>query len=138
MSEPEKHLPPEKLRELGETLRELRQRIRVTKLVATRSVKNRGGDHFIAYSAHFLSHQDDGAELVPEADEIAQFAAQGLTLEEARPARLMLSMEADIGALEAALANGSVSEAYFNDAMRSIRNGYNVRIAKVMGITHDD
>jgi hypothetical protein len=137
VTESNHHLPESELKRIEEQLQSIRNRIRVTKLVATRSIKSRAGDVFIGYSAHFQSHQDDGADQVPEADEINEFSEQGLPLEEAKIARLLLSMEADIGALEASLANGSISEEFFKDSLKALRSGYNKRLAKVVGITHD-
>lgn len=116
--------------QLQRYLRGIRDKMRVTKIVATRSVKGRLGDSFAGFSAAWVSVQDDsgsrGAELVDTMDE--NIAAQGMTLHEARVAHLLLAMEADIAATEQALAGGNLTH---EDAMNRIR-GYKHNYAKLI------
>jgi hypothetical protein len=127
--------------DLKNQLREIRNKIRITKVVATRSVKGQRGDSFAGFSAGWQSIQNDyggaGADAMPDAEEDAENAVQGMTLKEARVAHYMIAMTADIAALESAACNGSISDSYFNDTARSVKNNYGRLIQKVMGKTSD-
>jgi hypothetical protein len=128
--------------ELKAQLRAIRDKIRVTKVVATRSVKGRNGDSFAGFSAGWQSIQDDyggpGADAMAEPAEDAAYAAQGMTLKEARVAHYMIAMTADVAALESAHANGSISGKYFADATAGVKNQYGRMIQKVLGHKSSD
>lgn len=128
--------------ELKAQLKAIRNKIRVTKVVATRSVKGRNGDSFAGFSAGWQSVQDDhggpGADAMPTPEDDAAYAAQGMTLKEARIAHYMIAMTADIAALESAHANGSISNKYFSDASIGVKNNYGRLIQKVMGKSSND
>lgn len=123
-------------------LKAIRDKIRVTKVVATRSVKGRTGDSFAGFSAGWQSVQDDfggpGADaMATDEDDLAQ-ASNGMTLKEAKAAYYIVAMTADIAALESAACNGSVSDAYFQETSKKIRANYSRLIQKVLGGTHGD
>lgn len=101
------------------------RRLRITKVVASRSVKGRAGDHFAAFASRYNSVQDEPASHVkdPLADD-ADEASQGMTLEDARIAHYLISMQADIAAHEAAWAGGGITEAECLDQVRVIRANY--------------
>jgi len=132
------HQRPVSKAEASERLRKVRKGIRVTKITCTRSVKGRTGDSFVGFSAAWQSVQDDhsgpGADVVPTAEDDRVYAEQGLSLEDAKLARYMLSMECDLAALESGLANGTVSPSYFQDASRGIKNNYEQLILREMGM----
>ena len=125
-----------------EKLRGIRKRLRITKITCTRSVKGRGGDSFVGFSAAWQSVQDDvsgpGADVQSSREDDAVYAEQGMTIKEAKLARYMLSMECDLAALESAAANGSITPAYFGDAVKGVQNNYNQLILREMGILPDD
>lgn len=118
-------------------LRAIRDKIRITKVVATRSVKGRSGDSFAGFSAGWQTVQDDaggpGADVMAGPDEDAAYASNGMTLKEARVAHYMVSMTADLAALESANANGSISNSYFQQASAGVRSNYNRLIQKALG-----
>lgn len=122
--------------EILERLRNVRSKIRITKITCTRSVKGRNGDSFVGFSAAWQSVQDDhgghGADLVGSSEEDAVVASQGMSLEEAKLARYMLAMECDLAALESAAANGSISSKYFQDAVAGIRANYNRLVLRAL------
>lgn len=113
--------------ELKDILNRVKSKIRVTKVVATRSVKTGRGDFFSGMSAAWDTTQDDaggpGADLELTMSDAEQMA-QGMTLVESRVARYIIAMEADIGAYEAAFANGALSEAKLQEAVRALKNNY--------------
>jgi hypothetical protein len=127
--------------DLKTELRAIRDKIRITKVVATRSIKGQRGDSFAGFSAGWQSIQNDyggaGADAMPDAQEDAENASQGMTLKEARVAHYMVAMTADIAALESAACNGSISDSYFNDTAAAVKNNYGRLIQKVMGTSSD-
>lgn len=128
--------------EIVERLRRVRSGIRITKITCTRSVKGRSGDSFVGFSAAWQSIQDDsggqGADLMASSDDEAAYARQGMTLEDAKIARYMLSMEADLAALESAAANGSISPKYFQDSVAGVKANYNRLVLRAMGVNGND
>lgn len=123
-------------------LRQIRKGIRITKITCTRSVKGRNGDSFVGFSAAWQSVQDDvsgpGADVMAGPDDDHTYASQGLSLKDAKLARYMLSMECDLAALESALANGSISPNYFKDAVRGVKNNYDMLVLREMGALPDE
>jgi hypothetical protein len=128
--------------EIEARLRKIRRGIRITKISCTRSVKGRNGDSFVGFSAAYQSVQDDhsgpGADVMNGPEDDKTYAEQGLTIKDAKLARFMLSMECDLAALESALANGSISPDYFEDAVRGVRHNYNQLVLREMGVVPDD
>lgn len=128
--------------EIKDTLRRIKRGIRITKITCTRSVKGRNGDSFVGFSAAWQSVQDDnggpGADVQAETEDDAAYATQGLTLKEAKLARYMVGMEADLAALESALANGSITPNYFKDAVRGVKGNYDMLVLREMGAVSDD
>ena len=133
---------PEIPDEVREKLHQIRSGLKVTKITSSRSIKSRSGDSFVAFSAAYQSVQDDisgpGAATASSPEEESVYAEQGLSLKDARIARLMLSMECDVGALESALANGSISPDYYRDAVRAVKQNYEDLVLKEMGVLHRD
>ena len=82
------------------SLDEIRESIRVTKVVSTRSVKTKIGDTYAGFTASWDCVQDDD----PSGDK----PSQPLTIGEAKIAHLMLAKETDLAAHKAAKANGSL------------------------------
>jgi len=128
--------------EIKSHLRKIRKGIRITKITTTRSVKGRGGDSFVGFSAAWQSVQDDhsgpGADVMADTEDDQVYASQGLSLKDAKLARYMLSMECDIAALESALANGSIAPDYFKDAVRGVKSNYDMLVLREMGATPND
>lgn len=136
-----KKIPPSP-EEIKEKLRKIRKGIRITKITCTRSVKGRNGDSFVGFSAAWQSVQDDhggpGADVQADEEDDRVYADQGLTLKDAKLARHMLAMEADLAALESALANGSITPNYFQDAVRGVKHNYDMLVLREMGALPDE
>jgi hypothetical protein len=128
--------------EIRARIKRVKSGIRITKITCTRSIKSRNGDSFCGFSAAWQSVQDDhggmGADAHSEQGEDAAAAAQGLSLTDAKLARLLLSMECDIAALESAMANGGISPNYFTDSVKTVRSNYYQLIQQAMGVTPND
>lgn len=127
--------------EITRHLRRIKKGLKITKITCTRSVKGRNGDSFVGFSAAWQSVQDDvsgpGADVMSSETDDQVYAGQGLSLKDAKLARYMLASEADLGALESALANGSISVSYFKDAVSGVRKAYNTLVMREMGVSPD-
>lgn len=91
------------------TIKEIKDGIRVTKIIATRSIKTKQGDTYSGFTARWDSVQDD--------DPSGDSPSNPLTLSEARIAHLLLAKETDIASYTSAIANGSMS---LEDGQRAI------------------
>jgi hypothetical protein len=118
--------------EIKSLLRRIQSNIRITKVVATRSVKGKGGDTYAGFSAAWNTVQDDAGggidALLSDADE----SKSGMTLREARVAHLMVAMQADLAAHDAALAGGNISNNYHREAQRGIKANYSRMIRETL------
>lgn len=105
----------------------IKKNLRVTKVVATRSVKTNRGDFFAGISAAWNSVQDDAGgpgadlDLTVSGNEIT---LNGMSLTEARIAHYLVAMQADIAAYDAAFANGAISQTELNDATTAVKHNY--------------
>lgn len=118
--------------EMASFLQRIKRNLRVTKVVATRSVKGQHGDHFAGFAACWNSVQDEpagaGKDLLTMVDE----TSDGMSLQESRVAYYLVAMQADIAAHEAALANGGISTQHCSDAIQAIRGNYSKLIRKML------
>lgn len=120
---------------MKDLLKRVKANLRVTKVVATRSVKGKHGDYFAGFAAGWDSVQDDpagaGKDLgVLVADD--SVAANGMTIREARVAYYLVAMNADISAHEAAVASGGISAQHCSDAVKAIKANYGKLIRRAL------
>jgi hypothetical protein len=121
------------------TIKRVLSSLRVTKVVCTRSVKGRSGDHYVGFAAAWDSTQDDAAraaDLVTTLDdvEVAMGQAQGgLTLKEAKVASLLLGLQADRAAHQNAWAGGNIPLEVRNEALRAINANYGKLLLEAVG-----
>jgi hypothetical protein len=109
---------------------QVRDRMRVTKIVATRSIKSKNGDFFIAMSSAFDSVQEDTSEsdIVSDAD----VAKSGVTLDEAKVAHLILAHQVNVAAHDAAHAGGGISLKFRDDSVAALSKNFQVRLAETV------
>ena len=129
--------PNEKIKEAVERIK---KRLRITKIVGTRSVKGKYGDNYTGYSAAWDSTQDDAGGAVDLSgvhtdEELHQIGAQGLTLKEGRVAALILNMQADISDHDAAVAGSNIKAEQHQADIRGIRHNYTKLITELLGGT---
>lgn len=110
--------------ELKDYIARIKSGLRITKVVATRSVKTGRGDHFAGFSAAWNTVQDDGMHGLENVTSESAESASGMTLTEARVAFLLVALQADIGAYEASMANGNITPQACSDSIRSVRANY--------------
>lgn len=113
-------------------VRNVKARIRVNKVVCTRSVKGAKGDVFVGYSASAwdTTQEDAGygtglTETLDEEDERINTEQQGMTVFEARVAGLLLGSEVDTLAYDRAMAGSVVAVDVRKQAVDTIHNNYN-------------
>jgi len=119
---------------LAAVVSRVKQHLRITKVVATRSVKTAKGDFFSGFSAAWDSVQDDHGS-IPDADltfSDGETAMSGMTMEESRVAHVLLSMEASIAAWRAAHAEGVLSEKEFTDRKNAIKRSHAALLSSVL------
>jgi len=113
---------------LKDALDNVKKHVRITKVVCTRSVKGRGGDNYVGFSAAWDTIQDDsggGADLNSAQDgDVEQAQHGGMTLKEGRIAAHVIAMQADLAAHEHATAGGNLSAEQLENARRAIKNNY--------------
>lgn len=119
---------------LAEVVTRVKQHLRITKVVATRSVKTAKGDFFSGFSAAWDSVQDDhgsnpDADLTVSDDETVM---SGMTVEESRVAHILLSLEASIAAWRSAHAEGVISEKEFNDRKNALKRTHAALLSSVI------
>lgn len=120
---------------MKDVLKRIKNNLRVTKVVATRSVKGKFGDYFAGFAAGWDSVQDDAEGAGKDLDLLvpdAAVATSGMSLVEARVAHYMVSMHADIAAHEAAMASGGISPQHCSDAVKAIKANYGKLIRKTL------
>ena len=119
--------------QMKEFLVRIQRNLRITKVIATRSIKGKNGDSFAGYSAAWDSVQEDGAKGFDTLADAGADADRGMSMKEARVAHYLLAMQADISAHEAALAGGNISPDFCRDAVASIKRNYGKLIRAVLG-----
>jgi len=129
----------EALNEVKSTLSRIKDKIRITKVTATRSVKSSRGDHFVGFSAQYDSVQDDaggpGEDLIGHtASGEGLISAGAMTLKEARVAAALVQMQADISAIEHACAGGDLNRDQRDIEVKRIKGGFSRLIAEIMGV----
>jgi hypothetical protein len=123
----------------NDELRALVQRVKaglkITKVVATRSVKGRGGDTFAGFSAAWNSVQEDGGQgLVSSTDDSEESQTlTGMTMQEGIVASILVAREADIAAYRNAAAGGNISQSHADAAIAAIRSNYSKMLVQALG-----
>jgi len=121
--------------ELKALMQRVKAGLKITKVVATRSVKGRGGDTFVGFSAAWNSVQEDGgqgvANAMDEGDEANSL--NGMTMQEAIVASILLAREADTAAYRNAAAGGNIAQSHADGAIAAIRSNYSKMIVQALG-----
>lgn len=113
--------------------------LKITKVVATRSVKGRGGDTFVGFSAAWNSVQEDGGQGVVTAMEEGEESSSinGMTMQEAIVANLLLAREVDTAAYRNAAAGGNISQSHADAAVSAIKANYSKLLVSALGVGND-
>lgn len=125
--------------ELRALVQRVKSGLKITKVVATRSVKGRGGDTFVGFSAAWNSVQEDGGQGVVNAGDDADEGnnLNGMTMQEALVASILLSREADTAAYRNAAAGGNISQSHADAAITAIKSNYSKLLVSALGAGND-
>lgn len=120
--------------EIRDLIKRVKANLRVTKVVATRSVKGKYGDTYVGFSAAWNTVQEDGGhDLLSTGDETDTAESMtAMTLQEALVASCLLAREADIAAHRNAMAGGNISPASCDAAVRAIKQNYSQLLVSVL------
>ena len=110
--------------EMKQFIGSIKNRLRVTKVVATRSVKTQNGDHFAGFSAGWDTVQDDGEHGLTTATQDQEEVQSGMSLKEAQVAFYLVARQSDTCAIEAAMANGNMRADTATDRIKQININY--------------
>lgn len=122
-------------------LDDLKSRLRVEKIVATRSLRTPTGDIFCGLSASFK--QDGlgpGLDLLPSDGESAETSNQGMSHKEVSPAYLYLQHRAYLLCLDSAVAEGAMTEHVALNLKTEASKAFALLLAKALRVpenTHD-
>lgn len=121
--------------EIRNLVKKVKGNLRVTKVVATRSVKGKHGDYFAGFAAGWDSVQGDAEGMGKDLELLASddaVASNGMSLKEAKVAFYLVAMHADIAAHEAALASSGISPQHCSDATKAIKSNYGKLIRRYL------
>jgi hypothetical protein len=117
--------------EMKATIRRIRDGLKITKVVCTRSVKGRGGDTFCGFSAAWDSVQEDGGQ---DMENVMDDASQsGMSFKDAKVAAYLLGMQADTTAFENAAAGSIIRKDESDQAVRAIKHNYGKLMESLLG-----
>ena len=122
----------------------VKEGLRISKVVCTRSVKTRNGDYFVGMSAAWDSTQEDaggGATLIDamgEGEQEQAIVSQGMTRKQAKIAGLILGMQVDLQATHHALGGGALSTVEHRRAVNAIRHNYSKLLAAAVASKSED
>jgi hypothetical protein len=119
--------------EIRDLVKRVRAGLRITKVVATRSVKGKNGDTFVGFSAAWDTVQEDsGHDLLPTSDVDDSHNMGTMTMREAIVASCLLAREADLAAYRNAMAGGNISPQHCVDATAAIKSNYSKLIVEAL------
>ncbi len=120
------------------TIKRVRDGMRITKVVCTRSVKGRNGDHYVGFSAAWDSTQDDAGgggtlmSTMPDTEVVIGQSQTGLTMKDAKVASLLLGMQADLAAYDNAWASHDVTAEQRDTAHKGIKSNYGKMLMELL------
>ena len=121
-------------------IKKVQEHLRITKVVCTRSIKGRGGDNYVGFSAAWDTIQDDAggaADLLPtmgEGEVRLSQAQIGMTFKEARLAACILGLQADTAAHNHAAASGNITQEQRDAAVAAINSNFSRMIVAELGV----
>ena len=113
-------------------IREIKEKLRVTKVVCTRSVKGARGDNFVGWSCAWDTLQNDGTQDLEDVGE-SGVPTQAMSFADARIATCLLGMQVDVQAHRNAKSNGNLSPAQADQLIDGIRKNYARQLIDLLG-----
>ena len=104
---------------------QVKDKMKITKVTATRAVKTKRGDHFVAFSSEWDSVRDDSEHGV--IDE----TSSGMDMNEATIALTILQFKADTAAIEGAYLAGDITIQDRDHEIRGLRSRYGAKLKEL-------
>lgn len=131
----EKKLTEEQKQRLQTAITSIRDQLKVTKIVCTRSVKGKGGETYVGMASAWDSVQEDsGHNLVHTGETEESSSIQGRSLNDAKLAAAVLGLTVDRLAHQRAVAGGVISEEDYLRADQAITSNYSQMIVSILGL----
>lgn len=134
MSEPTEKSTEDLAREahakmLKDRVAAVRNRLRVTKVIATRCIRTQKGDFFCGMSSAWNSAQDStDLDVLSDAD----VAESGMSIEDSKIAHILLTMEVSIGAHRAAVSEGAITNDEYENRIKQVKRNTLVALQRVL------
>lgn len=119
-------------KETKERIKMIKERLRVTKVVCTRSIKGARGDNFVGWSCAWDTVQNDGTQDLEEMVEDS-VPVQAMALKDAQIATCLLGLQVDVAAHRNAKSNGNLSPAQADQMIDGIKRNYALQLAELVG-----
>ena len=125
-------------------IQKLRSRMRVGKVVCTRSVRGPGGETFLGWSVGFESRQADAggaAELMGVQDDGETQAAleeYGMSRSDAKVSSLLLALDVDLAAIDNAVAGNVISSDDWASRKQAVKKNYQQLLLAALGGDNGD
>lgn len=114
-------------------LKRIKDSLKVTKVVCTRSVKGKNGDAYVGWSAGWDTVQEDGGHgLVHTGTSEESPEVPGMSVSDAKLATLVLGMQVDLAAHDNAMAGGSINGDQRQMARKAITHNYTKLLAEAL------
>lgn len=107
-------------------LMQVKDKMKITKVTATRAVKTKRGDHFVAFSSEWDSVRDDSEHGV-----IDENTSSGMDMNEATIALTILQFKADTAAIEGAYLAGDITIQDRDHEIRGLRTRYGAKLKEL-------
>lgn len=108
-------------------VRSILDKMKITKIVCTRSLKLKNGDVYVGMSSAWDTTQDDGThDLIDSGLE----ESSGFSMKEAKIASYLLGLQVDQAAYDRALASGYMGKESYEDHIKKTRANYNSLIQR--------
>jgi hypothetical protein len=107
-------------------LMRVKNKMKITKVTATRCVKTKRGDHFVAFSSEWDSVRDDSEHGV-----LDEQSASGMDLQESSIALTILQFKCDTAAIEGAFLAGDITEQDRDHEIRQLRGRYGNKLKEM-------
>ncbi len=105
----------------------VKNKMRITKVTATRCVKTKRGDHFVAFSSEWDSFRDDSEHGVLDDGNVVS----GMDLKEASVSLAILQFKCDTAAIEGAFLAGDITEQDRDHEIRQLRSRYGTKLKEM-------
>lgn len=117
---------------MSDNIAKILDKVRIQKVVVTRSIKTSRGDFFVGFSAAWDSVQDDSMHSIESCMDDDAHDISGMTVSEARLATLALGMQVDLAAITNAHTGCGLNDEEARSLLTTTKDRYSKRIDAVV------